>query len=57
MFILLVSGGLGLSSFSGCLIVEELSYGCSGIQTAVEGNSLAVCSHLTLVSSLYFYAI
>ncbi|XP_065067702.1 medium-chain specific acyl-CoA dehydrogenase, mitochondrial-like [Rhopilema esculentum] len=34
-------GGLGLSSFAGCLIVEELSYGCSGIQTAVEGNSLA----------------
>jgi len=34
-------GGLGLSSFAGCLIVEELSYGCSGIQTAIEGNSLA----------------
>ena len=37
-------GGLGLSSFAGCLIVEELSYGCSGIQTAIEGNSLAVSS-------------
>ena len=36
-------GGLGLSSIAGCLIVEELSYGCSGIQTAVEANSLAVC--------------
>eukprot|EP00794_Sanderia_malayensis_P015888 gene15888-17488_t len=34
-------GGLGLSSTAGCLIVEELAYGCSGIQTAVEANSLA----------------
>ncbi|XP_066534021.1 medium-chain specific acyl-CoA dehydrogenase, mitochondrial [Hoplias malabaricus] len=33
-------GGLGLSSFDACLITEELSYGCSGIQTAIEANSL-----------------
>jgi acyl-CoA dehydrogenase len=25
----------------GCIITEELAYGCTGIQTAVEGNNLA----------------
>jgi acyl-CoA dehydrogenase len=35
-------GGLGLKSFDGCVITEELSYGCSGIGTAIEANSLGV---------------
>ena len=25
----------------GCVIAEELAYGCSGIQTAMEANTLA----------------
>lgn len=33
-------GGMGLSNFEGCLIAEELSYGCSGIGTAIEANGL-----------------
>jgi acyl-CoA dehydrogenase len=33
-------GGLGLKSFDGCVITEELTYGCSGIGTAIEANSL-----------------
>jgi len=33
-------GGLGLSVFDGCLIAEEISYGCSGIGTALEANGL-----------------
>jgi len=33
--------GLGLGVFEGCLINEELAYGCSGIATAMEANSLA----------------
>lgn len=33
-------GGAGLGIFDSCLITEELSYGCSGIQTAMEANSL-----------------
>lgn len=33
-------GGLGLSSFDACLITEELAYGCTGVQTAIEANSL-----------------
>lgn len=33
-------GGLGLSNFEGCLITEEISYGCTGIGTALEANSL-----------------
>uniref|UniRef100_A0AAR2IIG7 Medium-chain specific acyl-CoA dehydrogenase, mitochondrial n=1 Tax=Pygocentrus nattereri TaxID=42514 RepID=A0AAR2IIG7_PYGNA len=35
-----VPGGLGLSSFDSCLITEELAYGCTGVQTAIEANSL-----------------
>uniref|UniRef100_A0A8D2PSD1 Medium-chain specific acyl-CoA dehydrogenase, mitochondrial n=1 Tax=Zosterops lateralis melanops TaxID=1220523 RepID=A0A8D2PSD1_ZOSLA len=33
-------GGLGLASFEACLITEELAYGCTGVQTAIEANSL-----------------
>lgn len=35
-------GGLGLSHFVQALIVEELSYGCSGITTAITANDLAL---------------
>jgi len=34
-------GGLGLSAFDGCLIGEELAWGCTGIGTALEANGLA----------------
>jgi acyl-CoA dehydrogenase len=34
-------GGLGLHSIEGCVIAEELAYGCSGMGTAVEANTLA----------------
>lgn len=33
-------GGLGLGIFDACLMTEELAYGCTGIQTAIEANSL-----------------
>ncbi len=33
-------GGLGLSCLSHCLILEELSWGCLGINTTIAGNSL-----------------
>ncbi|GAB1288255.1 Medium-chain specific acyl-CoA dehydrogenase, mitochondrial [Apodemus speciosus] len=33
-------GGLGLGTFDSCLISEELAYGCTGVQTAIETNSL-----------------
>ncbi|XP_063236912.1 medium-chain specific acyl-CoA dehydrogenase, mitochondrial [Bacillus rossius redtenbacheri] len=33
-------GGLGMSVFDGCLIAEELAYGCSGVKTAIEGSGL-----------------
>ena len=35
-------GGLGLGTTEGSLLCEELAYGCSGIQTALEGSSLGV---------------
>ncbi len=34
-------GGIGLGVLEGCIITEELSYGCTGISTAMEANTLA----------------
>ncbi len=34
-------GGAGLNYFEGCLIEEELSWGCSGVQTSLGANGLA----------------
>lgn len=34
-------GGLGLSTLEGCLIAEELAYGCAGIGTSIMCNHLA----------------
>ena len=34
-------GGAGLGYFDGCLIEEELAWGCSGIQTSLGANGLA----------------
>ncbi|KAG5457779.1 MAG: acyl-CoA dehydrogenase/oxidase [Olpidium bornovanus] len=34
-------GGLGLGVLDSAIITEELAFGCTGVQTAIEGNSLA----------------
>ncbi len=34
-------GGLGLTTLSGCLIAEQLAYGCAGIATSIMCNHLA----------------
>ena len=34
-------GGPGLSTFDGCVIEEEMSWGCSGVQTSLGANGLA----------------
>jgi len=34
-------GGAGLNFLDGCLIEEELSWGCSGVQTSLGANGLA----------------
>ncbi|MCH9680142.1 MAG: acyl-CoA dehydrogenase family protein [Deltaproteobacteria bacterium] len=34
-------GGLGLSTLEGCLIAEQLAYGCAGIATSIMCNHLA----------------
>lgn len=34
-------GGLGLGVLDASLVSEELAYGCTGIQTAIEANGLA----------------
>ena len=33
-------GGLGLSCLAHCLVLEEISYGCTGINTTLAGNML-----------------
>jgi acyl-CoA dehydrogenase len=35
-------GGMGLTLFQECLVAEELSWGCSGIATAISVNSLGM---------------
>ena len=32
--------GLGLGTLDGCLVAEKISYGCTGIGTALEANGL-----------------
>ncbi|XP_053953017.1 medium-chain specific acyl-CoA dehydrogenase, mitochondrial-like [Anastrepha ludens] len=34
-------GGMGIDSYTDCLLNEELGYGCTGIMTALEGSTLA----------------
>ncbi|HET9953269.1 MAG TPA: acyl-CoA dehydrogenase family protein, partial [Polyangiaceae bacterium] len=33
-------GGVGLSCFEHCLIIEEIAYGCMGVATTMDGNLL-----------------
>lgn len=35
-------GGLELDVLTGCIIAEELAYGCTGVKTALEGSGLGV---------------
>ena len=34
-------GGMGLGCLDGCIIAEQLAWGCTGISTAIEANGLA----------------
>lgn len=45
-------GGMGLGTFEGCLIAEELGYGCTAMQTTVEANNLGVNLHSTVNYSI-----
>lgn len=36
--------------FDGCIVAEELAYGCTGIMTALEASGLGVCFISTLIS-------
>ena len=47
MLAIMFSGGTALGVLDGCVATEELAYGCTGIQTAIEANSLAVSCHCT----------
>lgn len=42
-------GGLGMGVFDGCLVTEELAYGCTGILLAIEGTGLGVCNQPHLI--------
>lgn len=45
-------GGLGLGIIDSCLITEELAYGCTGVQTAIEANTLGVSYVKKLITLL-----
>jgi len=45
-------GGLGLSSFDGVLVMEELAWGCSGIATSMEANGLGAAPVIIAGSQL-----
>lgn len=51
-----ISGGLSLGVMDGCMIAEELSYGCSGIMTAIEASGLGVSMLMLLPIILIFIA-
>ena len=34
-------GGLGLGTLEGCIMGEEMAWGCTGVSTAIEANTLA----------------
>lgn len=36
-----IAGGMGLGVLDGAIITEEIAYGCTGIATAMEANTLA----------------
>lgn len=55
MFVSMFSGGMGLSIFNNCLVTEELAYGCTGVQTAIEANSLGVSSRLFLLLPFHLH--
>ena len=53
LLIFFFSGGPGLGILDGCVVTEELAYGCTGIQTALEANSLAVSRMIRYIYVLY----
>lgn len=42
IYLHLIEGGLNMSVMDGCLVAEELGYGCTGIKTALEASGLGV---------------
>lgn len=46
-------GGMALDVLTGCIIAEELAYGCTGVKTALEGSGLGVskCTKFILFST------
>lgn len=36
------AGGIDMDILTGCVVAEELAYGCTGVKTAMEGSGLGV---------------
>lgn len=45
-------GGMDVGVFDGCLVAEELAFGCTGIMTAMEASGLGVSVMLLLLRYL-----
>lgn len=48
------TGGLNMGVFEGCLVAEELAYGCTGIMTAMEASGLGVSVLFVLIYFLLY---
>lgn len=49
-FTLLISlGGMNMGVFEGCMVAEELAYGCTGIMTAMEASGLGVSEAIAVL--------
>lgn len=45
MIVSQISGGLEMGVYEGCMVAEELAFGCTGIMTAMEASCLGVSVH------------
>lgn len=43
-----------MSVMDGCLVAEELGYGCTGIKTALEASGLGVKNIFNFIIRMYF---
>lgn len=52
--VVLFPGGSGLSLFDACLTAEEMAYACTGVNTAIGANELAVSIKYDFVNLLLY---
>lgn len=54
LLVLFPAGGMNMDVFDGCMVAEELAFGCTGIMTAMEASGLGVSGACALLG-LYIH--